>query len=743
MLRHRLLVCRVDRSLELSARPNRELPDVCSHEAEPQPWIEMVAPRGGTWLMLPRDSDVLVIAPPAVALQASETLGQLRHWRLVCWPLDDQGRLIDEQKSVAEPVTAPTSEVLALLPETRHAWVEAIMRSQFEQCAAFATPRLRGPGDEEPTPQAARRLVALRAELQAAFPGRDWHTPLAVPAVPDTNAALLTAIDREHASACTNDAPEMATASDDYAARSPKMVTASEDYPAKVSPLARSQHRAPGRSGKERLMVYMSTAALVVSIALMLLGGFLSSHEPSTRDEAVRELASEADELSGDESSLRDTPASVGEWPASVYADSWPAVSADETWSIDSDGLTPASDLYTPSDTSAPSESSSTSVYSPSLAPAAGGSASTPAPSGRSTSGRSTSGRSTATSGLAGLGPAPVTSQASLVAQQRLRGLAAGARRVSFSPDGKTLAAFAADGTLRLWTTRAHRPLGLQLPGTTDFTAMAFHPDGKTIATSSADGRLRLWDVATAEQRGSPSAARGRIDAIAFDTRGATLAAVSQGDLRLWQVSERVRGLPLVPGAGAPTSPALGDNERIAATGLLPASTHRSVDARGADASRRLTIAFSRDSTMVAVATRDTVRIWRVRGAKSTRPSLVGHVASASSLAFNEDGTRLAIGAYGGTVRVWDLKRRGGVGPALEGHAGAVRSVAFSFDGTRLASGSTDGTVRLWDVARGRALGPRVKGHAASVESVAFTPDSSTLASGSADASVRLWSLHA
>ena len=117
MLRHRLLVCRVDRSLELSARPNRELPDVCSHEAEPQPWIEMVAPRGGTWLMLPRDSDdVLVIAPPAVALQASETLGQLRHWRLVCWPLDDQGRLIDEQKSVAEPVTAPISEVLEEYP---------------------------------------------------------------------------------------------------------------------------------------------------------------------------------------------------------------------------------------------------------------------------------------------------------------------------------------------------------------------------------------------------------------------------------------------------------------------------------------------------------------------------------------------------------------------------------------------------------------------------------------------------
>src|SRR5262249_57637389 len=68
---------------------------------------------------------------------------------------------------------------------------------------------------------------------------------------------------------------------------------------------------------------------------------------------------------------------------------------------------------------------------------------------------------------------------------------------VAFSPDGRTLAASTAAGTVELWdlTTRKVRavlreetvPLGV---------SVAFSPDGATLASASADGAVRLGGVA-------------------------------------------------------------------------------------------------------------------------------------------------------------------------------------------------------------------------------------------------------
>ena len=148
-------------------------------------------------------------------------------------------------------------------------------------------------------------------------------------------------------------------------------------------------------------------------------------------------------------------------------------------------------------------------------------------------------------------------------------------------------------------------------------------------------------------------------------------------------------------------------------------------------------IAFSHDGTRIVSGGRDsTLRLWDA----ATGDELAvmrGHERWVQSVAFSPDGTRIVSGGDDSTLRLWDAAT-GEERTVMHGHEGSVNSVAFNSDGTRIVSGGGDRTLRLWDSMTGDELAV-LRGHKSWVRSVAFSPDGARIASGGWDDTLRLW----
>ncbi|KAJ6067578.1 uncharacterized protein N7446_004615 [Penicillium canescens] len=146
-------------------------------------------------------------------------------------------------------------------------------------------------------------------------------------------------------------------------------------------------------------------------------------------------------------------------------------------------------------------------------------------------------------------------------------------------------------------------------------------------------------------------------------------------------------------------------------------------------------VAWSQDGSRIASASWDrTVRIWDPVTGHCTL-KLEGINGHFSSIAWSQG--RLALGAADNTVRIWDTVT-GQCKLSLYGHGGHVTSIAWLQDG-RLVSASLDTTLRIWDTTTGQCVHV-FDGHTGPVISIALSQGQ--LASGSTDGRVKVWELN-
>ena len=266
---------------------------------------------------------------------------------------------------------------------------------------------------------------------------------------------------------------------------------------------------------------------------------------------------------------------------------------------------------------------------------------------------------------------------------------------LAFSPDGTKLVSVAAEGTrifgiglstwrsdhfIRLTDVKTGRELAT-LQYRRGARELTFSPDGETVAFTGL-GEIRLWNTRTGDEQAIPLADLSAgiphntpgILALAFSPHGTWLVSgTDQGKIQMWDVA---------------TGGAL-------AVFAVPTEQE--------DLGRIFALAFSPDGTLLAAGTRGNIHLWEVDTANRLFSVDTEHKrgdkpfsGAAEPLAFSPDGAVLVNGLHVGAIQLWDVTTGDKIA-VLDEHTQGVSTLAFSPDGTMLVSTATDGTILLWD----------------------------------------------
>jgi RNA polymerase sigma factor (sigma-70 family) len=236
---------------------------------------------------------------------------------------------------------------------------------------------------------------------------------------------------------------------------------------------------------------------------------------------------------------------------------------------------------------------------------------------------------------------------------------------LSFSADGKLLAAVLIGGKVGLWQTASGKPAASPLDHLRNVYSLAFARDRHVLATA-ADEFLRLWDVKTGKELRRLPRHKGYITALAFAPGGKALAvAWSDGTVR---VSNPANGKELWRWDGCgPVVRALAfsaDGKTLASGGeerrlrLWDAATGKERSARPGHAYGAYAVGFLPDSRTVVTAGRRGVRLWRAATGEGLGVlTALGYVGR-FPVGLRADGRVAAVYRQPKKVEIWDLPAR-------------------------------------------------------------------------------------
>jgi WD40 repeat protein len=303
-----------------------------------------------------------------------------------------------------------------------------------------------------------------------------------------------------------------------------------------------------------------------------------------------------------------------------------------------------------------------------------------------------------------------------------LNGPAETIQSMTYSPDGNNLVAYsrddAGDGGVWLWNRSHPASISEPLKGSALWTESAgFGQDHQTLAAGTDPNGVWLWDSARPNHRvpiaqPPPDSTNGTDYSLAFSPDGRTLAAVgtNDGKVWLWQTADPGHLTKLGQASGGPLtfSPdghtlAVGDGNGD--IWLLNTSGTRAPIKLGHPPSAIpygsiSSVAFSPDGRIIAAATQDAGgKAWIWDTNRPDNPIQLGEPLTGSTVAFSPDGDTLALGGS----KVWlvntsDPARPSQLGQPLNGPAGGVAALSFSPVDHNLAVGGEDGTIQLWNL---------------------------------------------
>ncbi|HEX3148140.1 MAG TPA: WD40 repeat domain-containing protein [Gemmataceae bacterium] len=339
------------------------------------------------------------------------------------------------------------------------------------------------------------------------------------------------------------------------------------------------------------------------------------------------------------------------------------------------------------------------------------------------------------------------------------------ASAIAFAPDGQTLASGSDDTSVRLWdlakgTETANLNADFDKKQKNQVNAITFSPNGKLVAAVNGNGQLQIWNPGLEKAKrlvsGFDAHPPGPAYQVAFGKDTSIIYTSGTDSLAKQWVGLGPDG-ETIPGHGRPTkleghtqnvtALAVSQDGKFLATGSSD-KTIRLWDMTGTSArlarvyqghsEEVASLAFSPDGQTLASGSNDqSVRLWRVSLADEHQ-NFADHTAYVWTAAFSPDGKMFADAGVDKVVYLRDTA--GKVLHKLEGHTGPVTAVAFSADSSKLASVGGDQVVRIWKTSDGKLI-KELKGHTGPIMAVAFGGND-LLITGGIDKTARVWDVN-
>jgi WD40 repeat protein len=303
-------------------------------------------------------------------------------------------------------------------------------------------------------------------------------------------------------------------------------------------------------------------------------------------------------------------------------------------------------------------------------------------------------------------------------------------------------------------------PAGFELIHTIDedtgwIGQLSWSPDGKKLAAQTSQKGVLVWTRENNKAEIIDSNAKPT-GGLAWSPDGYTLAYTSRLNVSLYGtekmvgegfVDEKDSDDQLSPGlAWSPDGKSLAVGNRGGKINIFSPENHELIKSLQSTKDWTFALAWSPDSNQLAAGGDDKVlKLWSFPSVSFQELTLHSDQITCVSSCPTED--LLASGSADKSIRIW-TRSTGEHVTKLEGHSKRITSVAFSHDGSLLASKSDDGTVKLWRTDMWISVAtleePATHPGGLYTPGIAFHPKELILATlASENAKIRIWKLRA